>query len=60
METMQERRASGRDFVQPLGSRENHVVVNITFADAEFMNDFLHEFYSHSKYVVWIINIKHV
>uniref|UniRef100_A0A914CTC3 Potassium channel subfamily T member 1 n=1 Tax=Acrobeloides nanus TaxID=290746 RepID=A0A914CTC3_9BILA len=49
-QTSLEREKSGMDYTRGLGKGETHVVVIITHLEADFIEDFLTEFYAHPKH----------
>lgn len=40
------------DYTKGFGRDETHVVITITHLEADFIEDFLNEFYAHSKHEV--------
>lgn len=51
-QTWLEREKAGVDYTKKFGRTETHVVVTITHLEADFIADFLNEFYAHSKHAV--------
>lgn len=51
-QTWLEQKKAGSRFVQEFAHAETHVVVTIPHLDADFFEDFLKEFYSHSDHSV--------
>uniref|UniRef100_A0A914CRW8 Potassium channel subfamily T member 1 n=1 Tax=Acrobeloides nanus TaxID=290746 RepID=A0A914CRW8_9BILA len=50
VQTWLERKKSGMDYTKGFGEGETHVVVTITHLEADFIEDFLTEFYAHPKH----------
>uniref|UniRef100_A0AC34RR67 Calcium-activated potassium channel BK alpha subunit domain-containing protein n=1 Tax=Panagrolaimus sp. JU765 TaxID=591449 RepID=A0AC34RR67_9BILA len=49
-QTWLEREKAGVDYTKKFGRTETHVVVTITHLEADFVADFLNEFYAHPKH----------
>uniref|UniRef100_A0A7E4ZRB9 Potassium channel subfamily T member 2 n=1 Tax=Panagrellus redivivus TaxID=6233 RepID=A0A7E4ZRB9_PANRE len=54
-QTWKEREKAGMDYTKGFARGEKHVVVTITHLDADFIADFLNEFYAHPKHAGYLI-----